>query len=43
MPYAFMKLFMINDVYIKVFGKLKKGLECGFVKDWLNSIQITGP
>ena len=23
MPYAFMKLFMINDVFIKAFSKLK--------------------
>ena len=23
MPYAFMKLFMLNDVFIKAFSKLK--------------------
>ena len=38
-----MKLSMINDVYIKVFGKLKTGLEYSFIKYWLNSIEITGP
>ena len=33
----------LNDVYIKVFGKLKTGLEYSFIKHWLNSIEITGP
>ena len=35
-----MKLFTINGVYIKEFGKKKNetGLERGFVKHWQNSV-----
>lgn len=34
--YAFMKLFVINGVYMKALGNWK--IESGFVKHWLNSV-----
>ena len=33
-----MKLFTINRVYIKAFGKLKMVYNGDFVKHWLNSV-----
>ena len=36
-----MKPFTINGLYIKPFDKLKmSGLERGFVKRWLNLVQL---
>ena len=42
MPYAFMKLFMINGVFIKAFSKLKMAENTFFVKHWLNSVYKAG-
>ena len=41
-PYAFIKLFTINGVTDKSVKQTNKGLERGFVKDRLNSVQISG-
>ena len=41
-PYAFIKLFTINGVTDKSVGQTKQGLERGFVKHRLNSVQISG-
>ena len=43
-PYAFTKLFTISSVNEdKSVGQIKNALERGFVKHWLNSVEITGP